>query len=540
MITIQGYEITEEIYEGIKTFVYRGFRQRDHLPVVIKVHKADFPPPKDIAKFRREYEIGRIFDCDGVIKYYGTERYQNAIALIEEDFGAIALKEIIPSAGMAPLIFLSIAIQFAETLSEVHKKGIIHKDIKPRNIVVNPETSVAKLIDFGISSQLNRETQIALNPNQLEGTLAYMSPEQTGRMNRSIDYRTDFYSLGVTFYEMLTGSLPFDANDAMELVHCHIAQIPPSPHERNDKIPLAASSIVMKLFEKNAEERYQSAYGLLTDLQNCLTALESTGTVERLILGEKDVSDRFEIPQKFYGREAEIATLIAAFERVSGGTKEMMLVYGYAGIGKSSLISEIHKPIVRQRGYFIEGKFDQFQRNIPYSALIQAFRSLMRQILTESEERIGHWKKMLLEALGPNGQIIIDVIPEVELIIGSQPAVPELPPIESQNRFNFVFQNFVRTFAQKEHPLAFFLDDLQWADSASLKAMELLMTDSETKYLFMIGAYRDNEVTDAHPLMLTLEEIQRTDATINRIHLQKLNGGSGYLRLSINSISGLT
>ena len=526
MITIPGYEITEQIYEGVRAVVYRGSRERDNLPVVFKIHKTDFPSGKEIARFRREVDIGMMLDSPCIVKYYGTERYKSACALITEDFGAVALVEMIPETGMALGTFLRIATQLATALCEAHRKQIIHKDIKPRNIAINPETGVTKLLDFGISSQLSRENQTVESPTMLEGTLAYISPEQTGRMNRAIDYRTDFYSLGVTFYEMLTGSLPFDAHEPMELVHCHIARVPVPPHERKKGIPKVISDIVMKLLAKTAEERYQSANGLAIDLRKCLTAWESSGTIEDIIIGEEDVSARFEIPQKLYGREAEIDTLMAAFARVSRGGKEMMLVSGYSGIGKSALVNEIHKPMVEKRGYFISGKFDQLQRNIPYSALMTAFRGLIRQLLTESDARIDQWKEKLLAALGLSGQIIINVFPELELIIGTQPAVPELPPVESQNRFNLVFQRFVRAFTQDEHPLVIFLDDLQWMDSASLKTIELLMTDSETQYLFLIGAYRDNEVADAHPLMLSLEQLQKTEEVINQIHLQPLEMAS--------------
>lgn len=531
MITISGYEITELIYEGVRSIVYRGHRKLDYMPVVIKVHKADYPSPKEVAKFRREFEIGKRFDFDGVIKYYGMERERNDQALILEDFEAVALAEIIPAQGMDVLTFLRIALQLARGLGEVHRKQIIHKDIKPRNIVTHPDTGITKLIDFGISSQLSRENQAILSPNMLEGTLEYMSPEQTGRMNRSIDYRTDFYSLGVTFYEMLTGVLPFQAADAIELVHCHIAKLPTPLHERTPEIPQAVSDIVMKLLAKTAEDRYQSAYGIAVDLQSALNQWSTSGKIENIIAGQHDVSDKFQIPQKLYGREQEIATLLAAFDRVSQGTKEMMLVSGYSGIGKSALVNEIHKPIVRQRGYFISGKPDQFQRNIPYAALIQAFKGLIRQLLTESDTQIAAWKEKFLAALGPNGRVIVDVIPEIGLIVGEQPAVPELPPTESQNRFNFVFQNFVRVFAQKEHPLTILLDDLQWTDLASLKLIQLLMADQEIEYLFLIGAYRDNEVSDTHPLMLTIDEIQKTGraasqsdpgAVIHHITLQPL------------------
>ncbi|MEH1999428.1 MAG: AAA family ATPase [Nostoc sp.] len=356
----------------------------------------------------------------------------------------------------------------------------------------------------------------------LEGTLAYISPEQTGRMNRGIDYRTDFYSLGVTFYELLTEELPFQSNDVMELVHCHIAKQPPLLGNR-EEIPQVLCDLVMKLMAKNAEDRYQSALGIKFDLENCLTQLQKTGEIKSFPIGRRDVCDRFIIPDKLYGRETEVSTLLQAFERVSLGATEMMLVAGFSGIGKTVVVNEVHKPIVRQRGYFIKGKFDQFQRNIPFSALVQTFRDLMGQLLTESDSQIQQWKSKILEAVGENGQVIIEVIPELSRIIGQQPLAPELSGNTAQIRFNLLFQKFTKIFTSAEHPLVMFLDDLQWADSASLKLMQLLMAD--TGHLLLIGAYRDNEVKTAHPLMLTLNEIEKTQVTINTITLAPLSHG---------------
>jgi hypothetical protein len=350
-----------------------------------------------------------------------------------------------------------------------------------------------------------------------------MSPEQTGRMNRSIDYRTDFYSLGVTFYEMLAGQLPFNSNDPMELVHCHIAKQPRSLNQLNPEIPKAVVDIVMKLLAKTAEERYQSARGLLADLEECLKQLEASGQIKDFIVGKLDRFGQFLIPQKLYGRETEVATLMAAFERVAIGSTEMMLVSGYSGIGKTCVVQEIHKPIVRQRGYFIAGKFDQFKKNTPYSALIQAFQELIRQLLTENSKNIETWKEQLVEALGQNGRVIIDVIPEVELIMGEQPEVPQLGPTEYQNRFNRVYKQFIHVFTKPEHPLVLFLDDLQWADSASLKLLQLLITDTDSEYLLLIGAYRDNEVSPTHPTIQTLEEIKKTGTVVNNLVLQALD-----------------
>jgi len=429
--------------------------------------------------------------------------------------------------------FLEIAIALCDTLNLLYRDRIIHKDIKPSNILINPETKQVKLIDFSIASLLPRETQTLINPNVLEGTLAYISPEQTGRMNRGIDYRTDFYSLGVTFYELLTGKLPFQSNDPMELLHCHLAKNPPNLREKTGKyIPQIICDIVIKLMAKNAEDRYQSALGLKLDLEKCLTQLQETGEIQSFEIAQRDVCDRFLIPDKLYGRETEVKTLLQAFERVAnppqsplakGGRRgvEMMLVAGFSGIGKTAVVNEVHKPIVRQRGYFIKGKYDQFQRNIPFSAFVQAFRDLIGQLLTEGEAQIQHWKSQILSAVGENGQVIIEVIPELETIIGQQSPAPELSGTAAQNRFNLLFQKFTQVFTSAEHPLVMFLDDLQWADSASLKLMELLM--AETGHLLLICAYRDNEVNPAHPLILTLSEIQKNPATINTIALAPLS-----------------
>ena len=532
MITLRGYQILSQIYESANSVVYRGIREQDGKAVILKALKEDYPTPNELTRYKQEYEITRSLNLEGVVKAYSLEPYQRSLVIILEDFGASSLKQLMnDSVGaqrLTPLAeFLNIAIKIAEILGGIHATNVIHKDINPSNIVLNPETGQLKIIDFGISTQLTRENPILKNPNVLEGTLAYMSPEQTGRMNRSLDYRTDFYSLGVTFYELLTGQLPFETTGALELVHCHIAKVPTPPHElvgthQRAPIPKAISDIVMKLMAKTAEERYQSAWGLKSDLEECLLQLQANGTISDFPLGSKDVSDKFQIPQKLYGRESEIETLLTAFDRVSQGTTEMMLVAGYSGIGKSVLVDEIHNPITQKRGYFISGKFDQFQRHIPYSAIVSAFQGLVRQLLTESEAQLNLWREKILAAFGLNGQVIIDVIPEVELIVGKQLPVAELGPSESQNRFNLVFQNFIRAFCAKEHPLVIFLDDLQWADFATLNLTKLMMTDADTQYLFLIGAYRDNEVNPNHPLMMTLEEIHAEGATVNQITLAPL------------------
>ncbi|MEG4584344.1 AAA family ATPase [Microcoleus sp. MOSTC5] len=521
-VQIINYQIIERLYSGSRTLVYRAVRTSDQLPVVIKLLKNDYPTFSELVQFRNQYTIAKNLDSPLIVQTYSLEPYQNGYALVMEDFGGISLKEWAMKGNLQSLQeFLTIAIALCNTLYLLYHERIIHKDIKPANILINPETKQVKLIDFSIASLLPRETQTLINPNGLEGTLSYISPEQTGRMNRGIDYRTDFYSLGVTFYELLTGKLPFQSNDLMELVHGHIAKAAPLVQEINPQIPSLLSNIVNKLMAKNAESRYQSALGLKYDLEKCLTQLQVTGSIESFEIAQRDVCDRFLIPDKLYGRETEVKTLLQAFERVSQGATEMMLVAGFSGIGKTAVVNEVHKPIVRQRGYFIKGKYDQFQRNIPFSAFVQAFRDLIGQLLTESDLQLEQWKSQILSAVGENGQVIIEVIPELEIIIGQQPPATELSGSAAQNRFNLLFQKFTQVFTSAEHPLVMFLDDLQWADSASLKLMELLI--AETGHLLLIGAYRDNEVNPAHPLILTLSEIQKNQATINTITLAPLS-----------------
>lgn len=524
MINLAGYEITNQIHESNNSLVYRGLRKQDNQRVILKFLKQDYPMPASLVRYKLEYEITRNLNLESVPKTYSLERYQNSLVIIFEDSGGKSLKLWLASQKLTLEEFLATAIKITRALGYLHQHNIIHKDINPSNIIINSTTGVVQIIDFGISTVLNRENPTLKNPNVLEGTLSYISPEQTGRMNRAIDYRTDFYSLGVTFYELLTGQLPWDYNDAMELVHCHIAKQAVPPHEikAEIEIPKAVSDIVVKLLEKTAEKRYQSAWGIIADLEECLEQLQAKGTIVDFAIAQKDITDKFQIPQKLYGREQEVETLLAGFERVSNGETEIMLVSGYSGIGKSALVQEVYKPITKARGYFIAGKFDQFQRNIPYAAIINAFRSLVKQILTESEGQLVQWKEKLLAVLGKNGQVIIDVVPEVELIIGKQPAVLELAAAESQNRFNSIFPKFIGVFCSSDHPLVIFLDDLQWADSATLKLLEVMMTDAQTRYLFLIGAYRNNEVAPGHPLMITLDLLQSKASVINNITLVPL------------------
>ncbi|PSB18493.1 ATPase [Phormidesmis priestleyi ULC007] len=523
MLKLSGYQVTEKIYESSKTLVYRGERSVDQKPVVIKLLKNKNSTPRELAIFRKQYILATDLNLPSIVRPYSLESSGNVLALILEDFGALSLKDYCKNHLLDLSEFLAIAIQIAQILSELHQKRVIHKDIKPANLLINPATKQVKITDFSIASLLPKETQVLTSPDGLEGTLPYMSPEQTGRMNRGVDYRTDFYSLGVTFYQLLTKRLPFEAADPLEAVHCHLARQPISPTDLDRAIPTMLSAIVLKLMAKMAEDRYQSASGLQHDLEICQQEWQLHQKITPFLLGQQDQCDRFQIPEKLYGRDAEVERLLEAFDRTTHSqNSEFMLVSGYSGIGKSSLVQEVYKPIVQRRGYFISGKFDQLQRNIPYSAIVGAFQSLMRQLLTESEARLNQWREKLTAVLGANAQVMIEVIPELEQIIGSQLPIVPLAPTEAQNRFNRVFQNFIRVFCQPEHPLVMVLDDLQWADSATLKLIKVVLTDEQTRHLLLIGAYRDNEVNSAHPFMILLEELQQCSIFPHQITLAPL------------------
>ena len=523
MTIISGYRILERVYESSSSLVYRARTTSNDRPVILKVLNKPYPTPAEIIRYRQEYTITRgLGGRPGVIGAYELEKLRNTLVIVLEDLGADSLNRIMHSRKFDLREFLHLSVMVAGALGQIHTSNVMHKDINPSNIVYNPLTQQLRIIDFGIAVPLSLENPIMKNPNVLEGTLAYVSPEQTGRMNRTLDFRTDFYSLGATFYEMLTGRLPFHTSDPLEMVHCHIARQPASPHLIDPEVPKAVSEIVMKLLAKNAEDRYESASGIKADLEECLRQLETAAAIVSFPLARHDAPEQFRIPQKLYGRTSQIGALMDAFDRVSNGSKEMTLVSGHPGIGKTVLVREIYKPITRQHGYFVSGKYDLFRRDIPYGAFVGAFRDLVRQLLTESEMQLLHWRTEILASIGPNGRVVTEVIPELELMIGPQPAVPELNPLEARNRFDITFRNFTRVFCQQSHPLAVFLDDLQWADSASFAFLESVMTDPDMGYLFLVGAYRSNEVEVGHPLMLTVERLRKEGAAIGELALPPL------------------
>lgn len=507
MLRVPGYTVVEELYTSRNSTVVRAHRHEDDTPVILK--RLNDPTPERIAWFRREYNVMTSLAFSGIVTAYALDYHYPHWMLVLEDFGGSSLNNL-NLAGTLPIsTFLQMACTMTVILGQVHQQRVIHKDINPSNIVANLHADQIKLIDFGLATRLTRETTSFRNPAVLEGTLSYIAPEQTGRMNRPIDYRSDFYSLGATFYELATGQVPFVSKDALELVYSHIARLPTPPHEIRPDIPEPLSAIIMKLLEKDADHRYQSAYGLHRDLDACLRQINATGTIAPFPLAQHDGTDRFVIPQHLYGRDTELATLLGTFDQVSQGTRALLLVAGAPGIGKTALVQEVYRPLTARRGTFIAGKFDQVQRNIPYLAFAQAFQSLVRHLLTEPEAVLNEWRERLTAALGPNGQVMIEVIPNLELIIGEQPAVLELGARETQNRFMLVFQQFLQVFTRPEHPLVVFLDDLQWADSGSLMLLEQILGGNEQGHLLVIGAYRDTDVPPSHLLWRTLETIRQ-------------------------------
>jgi PAS domain S-box-containing protein len=524
-----------------ETAIFREWRldgEGNRIAVLVVRPVAEHPPPSIFARLTHEYELRDELDGRWAVKPLELVGDGGGTMLVLEDRGGEPLERLL-STPIEVGHFLRLAIGIVSALDKLHARGLVHKDIKPANILVNDATGEAWLTGFGITSRLSRERQSPDPPEMIAGTLAYMAPEQTGRMNRSIDSRSDLYALGVTFYQMLTGVLPFEASDVMELIHCHIARWPVTPIERLSEIPNAVSAMIMKLLTKSAEHRFQTAAGVEHDLRRCLAQWDSQSRIDDFPLGEHDTPDRLLIPEKLYGRECEVEILRASFDRIlKSGTSELVLVSGYSGIGKSSVVNELHKVLIPLRGFFASGKFDQYKRDIPYATLAQAFRGLICPILAKSEEELCRWRDTIREALGPNGQLMVDLVPELKVVLGEQPPVPELPPQETQRRVHQVICRFIGIFT-RDHPLVLFLDDLQWLDAATLDLIEVLLTRRDVQHLMLIGAYRDNEVNGTHPLMQKLEAIRQAGvavhdivlAPLTRENLRQLVGDSLYCEL---------
>jgi PAS domain S-box-containing protein len=518
----------EVLWEDGDRIFCRGWRVRadgSRESTLVVLPAAEHPSALTLDRLAHEFNLKDEMDGAWAVRPLELVRDRGRTMLVLEDPGGDPLDRILgPPMDIGR--FLHLAIGVATALGKVHERGLVHKEIKPANILVNRGSAQVRLTGFGIASRLPRERQSPEPLEFIEGTLAYMAPEQTGRMNRSIDSRSDLYSFGVTLYQMLTGDLPFTASDAMEWVHCHIARKPVPPSERVKNIPAALSAIIMKLLAKTAEERYQTAAGVESDLRRCLAEWENQGHIGEFPVGEHDTPDRLLVPEKLYGRTHEIGTLLASFDRIAAsGRPELVLISGYSGIGKSAVVNELHKALVLARGLFASGKFDQYKRDIPYATLAQAFQALIRQILSKSDEEADRWRTDVREALDPNGQLIVNLIPELRWLIGEQPPVPELPPQEEERRFHTAFRSFLGVFAREEHPLALFLDDLQWLDAATLKLVEHLITHPDVRHLLLVGAFRDNELSAAHPLMRTFEAIRQTTAIVRHIELVSLSLG---------------
>jgi predicted ATPase/transcriptional regulator with GAF, ATPase, and Fis domain len=519
---VSGYEVCQELSHNQWFLLSRGRCQEDGRPVLLKTPAREPLSPFDVQLLEHEYTILQGLQLPGVIRVHEFLRHDRGCCLVLEDPGGMPLQALLPWRRLDLEAFFTLAIQLATLLGELHQQDIIHKHLNPSSILMHPTTGEVWLADFSLASRAVSETPGSFPLSLMPSTLAYLSPEQTGRMNRMVDYRTDLYSLGVTFYELLTGSLPFQSDDALELIHCHIAKLPTPPNEIAATVPQPLSQIVMQLLAKTAEERYQSARGLRADLEHCAREWTARGEIAVFPLGQQDISDRFVVTQHLYGREPQLEKLLRAFDQTCQGRSACMLVGGYAGIGKTTLIQELYKPLVRQRGYFIAGKFDQLARNIPYYALIQAFQQLVQRLLAEGEERLHAWREQLAVALGVNGRVLAEVLPEIELILGKQPPVPALGPTEAQNRFIMVLQNFFSVLATPEHPLVMFLDDLQWVDAATLSLLPPLLTNPGLRCLFLIGAYRDNEVDVDHPLQKTQTALAEAGAQLHHITLPPL------------------
>ncbi|MEM7184642.1 MAG: serine/threonine-protein kinase PknK, partial [Spirochaetota bacterium] len=514
---ISKYQVTAIIYDGTRSIVYRAKYKGNSY--IIKLQRNEFPDRSEMNRFQEEYTLLQSLKIDGVLQVEELLKLENRYAAVFKDFSGHSL-EVVYIEKIKIGEFLNIAIQSTKILAKIHQAKVIHKDIKPQNIVINPANATIQIIDFGSATKLSKENPTIINTGVLEGTLAYISPEQTGRMNRNIDYRTDFYSLGITFYKLLTGTLPFNTQDPIQLIHSHMAISPTPPNEKDPNIPIAISKIIMKLLAKTPEDRYQSANGLLYDLEWFRRNPESNGQFQ---IGNFDIPEKFQIPEKLYGRQTDIQILLESFQRVlDTGKNGMILIAGTSGMGKSSLIREVYKPITKTQGYFVLGKYDQFKKDLPYSAIIQALTELTRQLLSEDNLSINQWKETILKTLGENAGVMTEFIVGLELIIGKQEPPIALPPTEAQNRFIGVFIEFIKIFTSKARPLALFLDDMQWADSASLKLLKQFYTDTSITNLFIICSYRDNEVDALHPFVQMLEDIQKENLAYELIRLSPL------------------
>jgi predicted ATPase len=526
MLKIGEYNIVEKIYDGRNSKVYRVQKNTvEDLTFILKVINEEFPSSTQIARFKYEYQIMGELNSKRTPKAIEFLHTDTHVGILMEDIGAEGDLGLILTDKLDLSQNLGIAIQIADGLLAIKKAGIIHKDLKPQNIIYNSREQLLQIIDFGMSTKLSVEEQRLSGDEDLQMTLPYVSPEQTGRMNCTTDYRTDFYSFGILLYELFSGNHPFDASDVMGWVHCHIAQEAIPLDVKDPQIPVPISRMVVKLMSKNKEDRYQSVTSLLRDLKECQKKWTEQGQIDDFEIARADVSSNFHVSQRLYGREKEIEMLLSSFERVANGQDKIVieLVAGYSGVGKSALIHELNKPIAVRKGYFIEGKFDQFKSHIPFTGIAQAFGMLIRQLLKDPDVKLEEWKTRILVALGKNGKIITDIIPDLELVIGKQPHVNDLGGVDRLNRLNLMFEKFIGVFTKKEHPLVLFLDDLQWVDAASLAFLKSITEGFDTRYLLFIGAYRSNEVDTGHQFIKTVDVFRNQGISVNMLDLAPLS-----------------
>jgi predicted ATPase/signal transduction histidine kinase/CheY-like chemotaxis protein len=525
MISLPGYKNFKQIYKSKKSLIFRAVKDGDDLPVILKILRGKYPLLQEKLKLQHEFDLLTLLNIESAVNSYGLENYRNSQVLVLEDFGGVSLDQM-DLLDLSLLQRLVLAKKLSTALADIHNCKIIHKNFCPANIVYNRETEILKIIDFGLSTRLSKENPVFFNPELLEETLAYISPEQTGRMNRLLDYRTDIYSLGVILYELFCDEPPFTGMDALEIIHCHIAYPPIPPHKKNNT-PVTVSEVIMKLLAKNAEDRYQSGLGVIADLDLCISHYKNNGQVSDFEIGARDRQSIFQIPQKLYGRDSQIKKLLEGFEDVNSGGSAFSIISGVPGVGRTSLVKELQQPVTRVRGIYAYGKFEPGNRNIPYLGISLAFAELIDQLLVENNEKISAWKEKIMASTGDNGQVLFDLIPTLELIIGPQPPVKELPPREATNRFNYELEKIIKVFAGKNHPLVFFIDDLQWADSASINLLDMLI-NTRIKYFHLVIAYRSNEVSRNHSLLLLLDKIctvtrKKTEIKLLPLTIEQVN-----------------
>ena len=467
------------------------------------------PGLDELLSLKNDYEISKKIQFEGVLKSRELLKERNKVVVVKDSFNGITLAEFLKKNKPSIQQFLEILIKITNVISSLHENKIIHKDIRPENIFISENGMNLCISNFVIATQLAQEQEGSSSNNWLKGSLDHISPEQTGRMNRSIDYRSDFYSLGVLLYLVLCDKLPFEYDESIEIIHAHIARYPEEPRNLRTSIPKALSDIIMKLLAKNAEERYQSARGLLFDLKECLVQWNQNQSIDNFTIASRDFSPVLNISEKLYGREKEIDTLVAAFKRIKNSPPEILLIGGYSGIGKTRLINEIHKPVAAVNGYFCSGKFDQFNRDKPFSAFSEAVGSLIKQLLKGSKENLELWKNKISTNLEKNGQVLVEVFPELELLIGKQESVLKLGLKETNQRFIRLFQKLLLTLSGSGQPIVFFVDDLQWADSGSFELIHKTITNHDLRNILFVCAYRNNETSPTHPLMLMLDSIEK-------------------------------